>query len=435
MDAECSLLPYPSTMRAVPFRSERAYFSGRSFSRSGVSASSSGWPSARGSASMSRREGGWARSHSDRSPFFFASTRSSVAVARPCPEFWLAFFEVGTAYWILDAARVEEGPEAIRSTGWAGLFFLLALNVKTTALGLAVPVALLPLVFVRRTARGPALRSLVIGALAGWTLSGLLLNNIGNLARWKTCSRLLVSAPSSGAISTPVSSTSTPRGCRSSLGASRRSRLPRGRPPSAGRGGGACLGATSLISSEDSPWSWPGRFHFTVLRTARIYSLGGISGCRDSRASLSSSSSRRGERGPRPGEPLFPSAPSRADVARSSRVRSQLDGPKRSPRPFLDRAVGRRRRQPRALASRFAAAHRGVAVLAALLVGFQAVVAFPDEWQETRAPLKSPTPEVLLDEPFSGVLPPFHQVPDPALRPSGSRDYPLFRPREGFSNR
>ena len=353
------------------------------------------------------------------------------------PEFWLAFFEVATAFWILDAAEAGDGPGAIRAAGWVGLFLVLAMNVKTTAVGLAIPAAFLPFVVVRRAARWSAFRVLMFSALVGWTLSGLLLNNIGNLVRSRN----------------PLGSTGLLGVCRSDLNARQlyihAVRLPflllelpwipaRLRPGLEvwGEAAATAVGATQAISSEESKQTWLGRFHFTVTPTATNYSLGGLLWLPGLAAALVVAlSTLRIERRTIWTAPLLlcglTALSSLVPVVFGVRWMTQSAVPVR----FLIAPWALGAISLAALASQSVARRRGLVPLAGILVGLQALCSLPASWQVTKLLVQSGVPEAIVNEPFSRVI---QRLPAGSrillLADQGTRDYPLFRPRDGFSN-
>lgn len=369
----------------------------------------------------------------------FASTPivSSLSIGL-APEYWLAVFEIGTAFWILEAAGAENTDEAARAGGWAGLFLLLALNVKTTAVGLLFPAALLPIAIVRRNARWPTLRTLAAGAVAGFFLSGLALNCVGNVLR---CGN-------------PFASAGLRQVVRSDLNARQlyihAVRLPfllfempwipdplRERLEASGEALAEKLGATQTISFEDSKWPWPGRFHFSLPVTAQSYSLGGLlwlPGLACALALLVRDWRKRGRSLPM--SPLFLSA-----LLAFSSVLPVVFG--------LRWMVGggvpvRFLIAPWALGvvllailvpPRFAESQSS-ALMASVLVAFQVVPSFYGESKSAQEAVHTPIPEGALDEPFATVLaelPPGSRVL--LFAHQDTRDYPLFRPRQGFVSR
>ena len=369
----------------------------------------------------------------------FASTPvvSSLSIGL-APELWLAFFELGTAYWILEAADAEGAGVAARAGGWAGLFLLLALNVKTTAVGLLLPTVLLPLAIVRPNARRQTFRTLAVGAVAGLLMSGLALNCVGNVLR---CGNPFASAGLRSVV-------------RSELSARQlyihAVRLPflllevpwvpdplRGRLEAGGVAIAEKLGATQPISLEDSKWAWPGRFRFTLPATARNYSLGGILW-------------------------LMAIAGAFVVIARGLRNRGTVHW--RSP-IFLCSLLSLSSLLPVVFGLRWMAgslvpvrllvaswslgvvllvvlvspgALKGVAraALAGVFVGIQVVASLRAEGKVTKDSLQTPLSAASLNEPFAAVisaLPPGSRIL--LFADQDTRDYPLFRPREGFPNR
>jgi hypothetical protein len=354
------------------------------------------------------------------------------------PELWLAFFEGGTAYWLLEAAGTDSENETARAAFWSGAFFLLALNVKTTAVGLAVPLAFLPFTFVRRGAAWPSFRALVGGALAGLLLSGLALNCAGNLLR---CGN-------------PFGSAGLRTVHRSDLDARQlvihATRLPfalfelpwvpgslRERLEMLGEAAATRLGATRTISFEDSPWFWPGKFHFNLPPAAKNYSLGGVLWLPALLGAglLAVRRFRTAGRGNWRSGLLVCTAVawfSLLPVVFGLRWMVESGVPIRfliAPWALGAILLG-------VLASRRPMESRLLTAAAALLVAAQALPSLHGGWRAALAALQNPPSEAALDEPFAKVLP---KVP-PGSRillfaDQGTRDYPLFRPREGFPNR
>jgi hypothetical protein len=354
------------------------------------------------------------------------------------PESWLTVFELATAFWMLEAAKAADVSEAARASAWASVFFLLALNVKTTAVGLALPVALLPLLIAHRGARWLTFRALVTGAFAGLFLSGLALYLVGNVAR---CGN-------------PFGSAGLRQVLRSDLNARQlvihAARLPlvlfelpwvpapvRERLETLGERVATSLGATQMISYEESDWFWPGKFHFNLPSTAKNYSLGGLLwlpalGCalllvlrgfrtigRDFRKSG-----------------LFISAvvafSSLLPVVFGVRWMAGSGVPIR----FLVAPWALGAVLLADLASTFTSGSRSIAFVAGLLVSFQTVPSIHADTRSLWAAIQVPIAEATLDEPFADVLqklPPGSRVL--LFAHQGTRDYPLFRPREGFPNR
>jgi hypothetical protein len=354
------------------------------------------------------------------------------------PEIWLAFFQLATAFWILAAAEAEDARAVARAAGWAGLALVLALSVKTTAAGLIFPTALLPLVIVRRTTRWPALRNLAAGAMAAFLLSGLALTSAGNLVR---CGNALGSA-------------GLRQVHRSDLNVRQlyihAVRLPlllfevpwipdplRGRLEAGGGSLAEQTGATQTIAFEDSKWPWPGRFQFTLPETARNYSLGGLlwlPGLTCAFVLVLRNFGNRGAANVRAplGLCTLLSFSSLLPVVFGLRWMVGSAVPVRFlVAPFALGVV-----LLAVLAARPRAPGRTVVAFAASVLGFQCFFSLRADYAGSRAALHMPLPDSTLDEPFAGVmqdLPPGSCVL--VLAHQDTRDYPLFRPREGFPNR
>lgn len=440
-----SILPYPTHNErqvAFPFGSELCFFWPVLFTKweaAGRLVFWLGYPMAAIGIHLLAGRAGAREPFRSFAVLLFVSTPvvSSLSIGL-APEFWLAVFELGMAFWILQAAGAEDIGKAARAGGWAGLFLLLALNVKTTAVGLMLPAALLPLVIVSRSARWPTFRTLVAGAFAGFFLSGLVLNSVGNVLR---CGN-------------PFASAGLRRVVRGDLNPRQlyihAVRLPfllfeipwipdplRGRLEASGEALAEKFGATQTISFEDSKWPWPGRFHFNLPGTAQSYSLGGLLWLPGLACALFV---------------VVWGIWQRRRLGWSSPI---LLCTLLALLSFLPVVFGLRWMVGSGVPVRFLIApwtlgavllalltsprsteSPGRALFAALLVVFQAVPSLLSNWKATRAALQTPLSEAALDEPFADVLPNL---------PSGShvllfanqdtRDYPLFRPREGFPNR
>jgi len=354
------------------------------------------------------------------------------------PECWLATFELGTAFWILRAAGVRD-PEAVNQPGlWAGLFLVLALNVKTTAVGLVLPVLLLPLAFVRRDARRPVFRSLALGGAIGILLSGMALNFVGNVLR----------------CGCPVASPGLREVVRSELTARQlyihAVRMPfllleapwipdplRGRLETRVEAVAEAVGATRTISLEDSKWPWPGQFRFTLPARARYYSLGGILWLPGLACALfivlrNISSERMLDRRCRVLLCTLLALTSLIPVVFGLRWMAGSEVPVR----FLVAPWALGVVLLSELATRGSRGSRALPAAACIIVGAQVIASLWANWAATRGALRTPLSDAILDEPFAGFMPDL---------PAGSRillfadqdtrDYPLFRPREGFPNR
>jgi hypothetical protein len=97
------------------------------------------------------------------------------------PEVWHAVFVLGTGFWTVRAVREK----SFRTWAWAGLTWVLSLNVKFTTL--AVGAVLLGLGLweaIRHRVGWASLRGLLAGSLIGTVLSGLWIPLVGNQVRY-----------------------------------------------------------------------------------------------------------------------------------------------------------------------------------------------------------------------------------------------------------
>jgi len=354
------------------------------------------------------------------------------------PELWLTVFELGTAFWILEAAAADDHGDAARAAGWAGLFLILALNVKTTAAGLIFPAAILPFAMMHRSVRWPAFRSLAAFAVGAFLLSGLALNLSGNLVR---CGNAL----GSGGLRQVHRSDLTARqvyihAVRLPLLLLELPWVPdplRGRLEAVGAACAERTGATQTIAFEDSTWPWPGRFRFSLPETAQNYSLGGLlwlPGLACALVLVFRDFRNWGPAGRRTAFGLCTllSFSSLIPVVFGLRWMVGSGVPVR----FLVAPWALGAVLLSALASRNDSASRALSVLAAVAVGIQAIASLRVDGTGTLSALQAPTPDATLEEPFSGLmkdLPPGSCVL--LFASQDTRDYPLFRPRDGFSNR
>ncbi len=440
-----SVLPYPTHNErqvAFPFGSELFFMWPVLFTKCEVAGRIVFWlgyPAAAAGIYLVTRAARVPETFASLAALLFVSTPivSSLAIGL-APEFWLAVFELGTAFWILVAIHAEDRGEAARSAAWAGLFLFLALNVKTTAVGLLVPALLLPFLACAPGGRVAAARALIMGALVALTLSGLAVNCLGNVVR---CGN-------------PFASAGLRRVVRGDLSVRQlyvhAVRLPfllfelpwapgalRARLEEAGQAAARRLGATRPLSFESNEQVWPGRFSFNLPATAVNYSLGGLLWLPTLAVSLVVAlRGLRGNHGGANEDPLFfvtlLAALSLFPVVFGLRWMVPSNVPSR----FLIAAWALGTVLLAVLTCRSAAGGNTGGLIAAVVLGLQIVPSLQRDLKAAIAALRTPLPEAVLDEPFAAVMPEF---------PAGSRillfanqdtrDYPLFRPRDAFSNR
>ena len=186
-------------------------------------------------------------------------------------ELWAALYAIGCGFWAIRVLRDEE--QRIVPLVLAGLCFALAVNVKATALPMALGLVVLAIVAPRK---GPTLAAIVTGVVGGLILSGFVATAAYN---WRAFGHPLGSqhfrAVHAADVSTVQLRTHAARAILSFVDppvapvAAMRTAL-----ESAGASFLKFLHADAPLPREEQPW--PGQYAFRVNVVAGNYSLAGI---------------------------------------------------------------------------------------------------------------------------------------------------------------
>ncbi|HEV2296295.1 MAG TPA: hypothetical protein VGR35_20805 [Tepidisphaeraceae bacterium] len=190
------------------------------------------------------------------------------------PEMWMSVFALGAAYFAQRA--LSDGSRVLRHLAWMGCFVTLAVNVKTTALALAPAAVIVPWLVAPAGARRRGMASVIVGAVAGILLSGLVLTLSANIFRHGHP----LGPPGMSAIHTADLSARQLRthAARFVVGLLDLPVVPTDAARNAlTRAGNAFLRfcrATQPLAGEEVPW--PGSYGFGVGKYGSRYSLAGL---------------------------------------------------------------------------------------------------------------------------------------------------------------
>ena len=191
------------------------------------------------------------------------------------PGLWLAVFLLGTAFWMVQTCR---NPEQVnRHLFLAGLFSMLSINIKFTALGILLPVLFLPLFLGRNHGKLLAIGSVVLGIIVGYLTSGLAivvsfnLVNYGHILgpeamRQVHASDLTLIQIYTHAVRLPLLLFEFPEIPFSAV---------RNALTTFGNNVIYFLGASELLPLENKE-TWPGFYVYTMPKYANKFSLGGL---------------------------------------------------------------------------------------------------------------------------------------------------------------
>ena len=351
------------------------------------------------------------------------------------PELWLVVFVLGAAFWTVKACKNTGA--ILTSLFFAALFLLLSINVKSTAMALAPPVFALPWLTRGNKSLAKKIGSIAYGALTGLLLSGLLITTEFNLAKYgsifgpQSLRKLATSDISAKQIYThtvrftflllefPAVPIPAVRNYLSNLGNDIIS----------------FLGAGAPLPLENKH-AWPGFYVYTLPGVADNFSLGGLVWLPLLLISLKFllrdliSTYPRIQLRPLSGVVLL-EGPLLFGVVFLIRWMPTAGLPERYLLPayalglavntvLLSRFIGRARYAPCV-----------AVVLVMLMVPSALRLQTPQVWKAISLPVRTE----LLDEPFAEAL---KHIPEGShillVGSQAVRDYPLFAPRNGYSN-
>jgi hypothetical protein len=339
------------------------------------------------------------------------------------PEMWLTFFNLAAGFWTLRAMREGASP---RDRFFAVLSAVFACTIRVTALPLLV-MALILVLLARRNSR-----TIVTGATAiavGLLSSGLLPMLVDNIRQFH---HPLGSAPFRHVHSAELSVAQLRTHAARAI-------LVLVEPPFAGPAAGLAWNAAQLhvlrLLHADAPLPmedqrWPGRFEPRTTMVAQNYSLAGIALVMAALIAAAGAVIALLKRAPL------------SDI----HVLALLALPFLLSTMFLIRWSGMMGRfwiAPLALCvpilvtmiARATGNRRAIRVAAGVLAGIVIVPAAIARTIDFVSAIRNPSPQVALDEPY---FEPLAHIPDGStillIAGQATRDYPLFRPRDGFTN-
>lgn len=350
------------------------------------------------------------------------------------PDIWLVVFLLGTGFWTVRACRQPE--QVGKSFFLVALFSTLSINVKLTALALLPSVLALPWLVRGYKKRSSGIKPILLGAIAGFLLSGLVvvigfnLVNYGHISGSKAMrethtSDLSLTQLYTHAVRLPFVFVEFPEMPLASV---------RGRLTNLIGSVVSFLGADKMLPLERKD-GWPGFYFYEMPEYADSFSSGGmiwlplliiglVCLIRDSIRTLPNIHLR----------PLSSLVVLELPLLFGIVffLRWQRGGTER----FLMAPYVLGLAVSIVLLSEFVSGHRLLQAASIVLIAYTVYSPLRLQLLRVESAISSPIPTTRLDEPFSeplGYIPPGSHIL--LVGSQDTLDYPLFAPRNGYSNK